>query len=188
MSQRTRVPVVCLVGSSGSGKTTLLEGVLPVLRRSAWRVAVIKHAGAGFDLEEAGKDSERVRNAGAAQVLVASRERWALIVERAGRPGDPSLDELVARFDPAEVDLILVEGFAHETYPKIEVYRPAHGRAPVAWPADPSVVGVASDQPLGLASSIALLDLNQPDAVAAFIMGLVPRMAARDSNPSGGLR
>jgi molybdopterin-guanine dinucleotide biosynthesis adapter protein len=184
MSQRTRVPVVCLVGSSGSGKTTLLERVLPVLSASGRRVAVIKQAGAGFDLEETGKDSERVRNAGAAQVLVASRERWALIVERADRLDDPSLDQLVARFDPVEVDLILVEGFAHDTYPKIEVYRPAHGRAAVAWPADPSVVAVASDEPLELSSNLASLDLNQPEAVAAFIMGLVPRLAVRHSDPA----
>jgi molybdopterin-guanine dinucleotide biosynthesis protein B len=86
--------------------------------------------------------------AGATQVLVASRDRWAPLVERLDSPDEPSLDELVARFDPAEIDLILVEGFAQELHPKIEVYRPAYGRAPVSWPADPSVVAVATDAPI----------------------------------------
>jgi molybdopterin-guanine dinucleotide biosynthesis adapter protein len=121
-------------------------------------------------------------------VLVASRDRWALIVERGNRLDEPLLDELVARFDPTEVDLILAEGFAHDSYPKIEIYRPAHGRAAVAWPADPWVVAVASDEPLELSPNLASLDLNQPEAVAAFIMGLVPRLAERDSDPTGGPR
>lgn len=173
MNDLSRIPIVGLVGSSGSGKTTLLERMLPVLGRAGWRVAVIKHAGRGFDLEEHGKDSHRVREAGAAQVLVASRDRWALLVERADRRDEPSLDELVTRFDPAEIDLIVVEGFAHEGHPKIEVYRPAHGRAPVAWPADASVVAVATDEPIETGSDVAPLDLNRPEAVAAFITELV---------------
>ncbi len=173
MNRLTQVPIVGLVGSSGSGKTTLLERMLPVLGGAGWRVAVIKHAGRGFDLEEHGKDSHRVREAGAAQVLVASRDRWALLVERADRRDEPSLHELVGRFDPAEIDLIVVEGFAHEGHPKIEVYRPAHGRAPVAWPADASVVAVATDEPLETGHDVARLDLNRPEAVAAFITELV---------------
>lgn len=187
MHQPNRIPLVGLVGSSGSGKTTLLERVLPVLRGAGWRVAVVKHAGAGFDLEEGGKDSHRAREAGAAQVLVASRDRWALLVERADRREEPSLDELVGRFDPAEVDLILAEGFGHETYPKIEVYRPARGRAPVAWPADPSVVAVATDEPLEVGTAVARLDLNRPEAVAAFITELV-RGGAWTARPGSRVR
>jgi molybdopterin-guanine dinucleotide biosynthesis protein B len=173
MSNVTPVSVVGLVGSSGSGKTTLLERMLPVLGGAGWRVAVIKHAGPGFDLEEHGKDSYRVREAGAAQVLVASRDRWALLVERLDSRDEPSLDELIARFDPTEIDLILVEGFAQGSHPKIEVYRPAHGRAPVSWPADPSVVAVATDAPIETGPDIVRLDLNRPDSVAAFITELV---------------
>lgn len=188
MSNATPISVVGLVGSSGSGKTTLLERMLPVLGAAGWRVAVIKHAGPGFDLEEPGKDSHRAREAGAAQVLVASRDRWALLVERGDRRDEPALDELVTRFDPTEIDLIIVEGFTHESHPKIEVYRPAHRRAPVAWPADASVVAVATDAPLETRPGVVRLDLNRPDSVAAFVTELVTGGRTGNTPPGSARR
>jgi molybdopterin-guanine dinucleotide biosynthesis protein B len=133
-------------------------------------VAVLKHAGAGFELDtDPGKDSHRLRAAGAGQVLVASRDRWALLGQQADPHREPPLDEMLRRLDPSALDLVLVEGFGHERYPKIEVYRPAHGRAPQCWPADPSVVAVASDVVLETAPA-AWLDLNDPALVARFIV------------------
>ena len=164
------LPVVGFVGASGSGKTTLISRVLPALRAEGLRVAVLKHAHCGFDMDRPGKDSYRVREAGAAEVLIASRSRWAHLGELEGHLDEPPFRELLGRFDPERVDVVLVEGFARECYPKIEVYRPGLGEPPRCWPEDPSVIAVATDAPLAVARPVGRLDLNAPLAVAAFLM------------------
>jgi molybdopterin-guanine dinucleotide biosynthesis protein B len=170
------------VGSSGSGKTTLIAALTPEFQTLGYRVGVVKHARHGFDIDRPGKDTYRFREAGAVQVMVASNERWALMGEFPDRWADPPLGELVARFDPREVDLLLVEGFAGERIPKIEVYRPAHGEPPKCWPADPDVIAVASDQPVPPYGSTAIgLDLNRPTEMAEFLcsaLSLVPASRA----------
>jgi molybdopterin-guanine dinucleotide biosynthesis protein B len=169
-------PVIGLVGASGSGKTTLITRLLPILAGRGLRVAVLKHAHHGFDIDRPGKDSYRAREAGATQVLVASRERWVLMREIPAPAAEPPFSELLARFDPAEVDLVLVEGFARESFPKIEVYRPSHGHPPKCWPHDTDVCAVATDVLLTVAPPVARLDLNQPDAVAAFLLARWPAL------------
>jgi len=163
-------PVVGFVGVSGSGKTTLITRVLPELRSAGLRVAVLKHAHCGFDMDRPGKDSFRVREAGAAEVLIASRTRWAHLGELEGDLDEPPFRELLDRFDPARVDLVLAEGFARESYPKIEVHRPALGEPPRCWPADPWVIAVASDGPLAVAPPARRLDLNAPLEVTGFLL------------------
>ena len=81
---------------------------------------------------------------------------------------EPSLDEMLHHLDASVLDGALVEGFGHEHYPKIEVYRPAHGRPPQCWPHDPSVIAVATDVPLATGSA-SWLDLNDPVSVARFV-------------------
>jgi molybdopterin-guanine dinucleotide biosynthesis adapter protein len=162
------LPVLGFVGSSGSGKTTLLEGVIALLSDRGARVALLKHAKAGFDIDpDPVKDTHRVRRAGAAQVLVASRDRWALMAEQLDPLEEPSLRDTVAHLDHDSLDAVLVEGFRHERYPKIEVYRPAHGREPQCWPHDPGVIALASDVPLAT-GHVPWLDLNDHAAVARF--------------------
>lgn len=162
-------PVVGFVGASGSGKTTLIAAVLPALRAGGLRVAVLKHAHCGFDMDRPGKDSYRVREAGAAEVLIASRSRWAHLGELEDGRDEPPFRELLERFDP-RVDLVLAEGFAREAYAKIEVYRPALGEPPRCWPGDPCVIAVATDAPLAVARPVSRLDLNAPHDVAAFLL------------------
>ena len=162
-------PILGLVGSSGSGKTTLLERIIPILADRGVRIAVLKHAKAGFELDaDPSKDTHRVRSAGAAQVLVASRERWALLGEQDDPLAEPALGAMVARLDPAALDAVLVEGFRHERCSKIEVYRPSHGRPPQCWPGDPDVIAVASDVRLPT-GDLPCLDLNDSDAMARFV-------------------
>jgi molybdopterin-guanine dinucleotide biosynthesis adapter protein len=164
------LPTLGFVGSSGSGKTTLIEGVIALLSDRGVRLAVIKHAKAGFDLDQdPRKDSHRIRSAGAAQVVVASRDRWALMAEQPDPLEEPSLDAMLRHLDREQVDAVLVEGFRHEHYPKIEVYRPSRGRAPQCWPDDPDVVAVASDVPLAT-GPIPRLDLNDAEAVVTFVV------------------
>ncbi len=165
------IPVIGFVGASGSGKTTLIAALVPLLNATGLRVAVLKHARHGFDMDRPGKDSYRVREAGAVQVLVASRSRWVLLTELDGGLEEPPFHDLLGRFDRATVDLVLAEGFAGECHPKIEVYRPEHGEPPKCWPEDPMVVAVATNAPFRGGATVRCLDLNAPDDVARFVLG-----------------
>jgi molybdenum cofactor guanylyltransferase/molybdopterin-guanine dinucleotide biosynthesis protein MobB len=162
------VPLLGFAAWSGTGKTTLLEQVIPLLTARGLRVAVVKHTHHDFDIDTPGKDSWRVRKAGAQQVLVASRRRWALITEQDDGRADPRLDELLARLDQRQLDLILVEGFRHEAIPKIELHRAALNK-PLLYPEDPHIVALATDGPLAAPAPIPLLDLNAPAQVAEFV-------------------
>ena len=136
--------VLGIAGWSGSGKTTLMTRLVANLVMKGLSVSTIKHAHKDFDIDQPGKDSHKHREAGAQEVLVGSRSRWALIHELRGS-SEPSLGELLEKISP--VDLVLVEGFKFENHPKIEVYRSGHGGAPL-YPDDPRVIAVVSDLPL----------------------------------------
>jgi len=128
-------------GWSGSGKTTLIEQVVPRLVARGIRVSLVKHAHHRFDVDRPGKDSYRHRHAGCSEVLVTSRERWALMHElRGGR--ELTLPETLARLSPC--DLVLIEGYKAAPIPKLEVWRPAAGK-PLLYPRDPHIVAIATD-------------------------------------------
>lgn len=163
--------VLGIVGYSGSGKTTLTVAVLPLLVARGLRVSTVKHAHHDFDVDQPGKDSWRHRQAGAEEVLVASGRRWALMHELRQAP-EPDLDDLLPRMSP--VDLVLVEGFKRGRHPKLEVWRPAN-QTPPLFPADASVVALATDAPdqaraLG-APGLPLFDVNAIAAIADWIAG-----------------
>jgi molybdopterin-guanine dinucleotide biosynthesis adapter protein len=128
-------------GWSGAGKTTLIVKLIPELNRRGLSVSTIKHAHHNFDLDQPGKDSYEHRAAGAAEVLVASANRVALMRELRGAP-EPSLPELLRLLKP--VDLVLIEGFKRDPYPKIEIFRAANGKPPM-YPNDPHIVALISD-------------------------------------------
>jgi molybdopterin-guanine dinucleotide biosynthesis protein B len=159
--------ILGVVGWSGSGKTTLLEYLVAQLAARGLRVNVIKHSHKDVMLEPPHKDSARLRRAGAAEVMLASPFRVAVMRELRGA-AEPALAEQVAMLAPA--DLTLVEGYKWEAIPKLEVYRPALGQ-PALYPNDPHIVAVASDAPRPdeLPSSIAWLDMNAPAAVLAWL-------------------
>ncbi|HEY0635766.1 MAG TPA: molybdopterin-guanine dinucleotide biosynthesis protein B [Gammaproteobacteria bacterium] len=163
------LPLVGFVAYSGTGKTTLLEQVIPELRRMQLRVGLIKHAHHDFDIDIPGKDSWRLRQAGASQVLVASKKRWALITEHEARHTEPQLRELLHQLDTALLDLVLVEGFKHEPFPKIELRRSELAR-PELYPEDPHIIAVANDMPHSYPCPLPLLDINQPQQIARFII------------------
>lgn len=163
------LPLVGFVAYSGTGKTTLLEKVIPALRAMELRIGLIKHAHHDFDIDIPGKDSWRLRQAGASQVMVASRKRWALINEHAAALTEPRLQELLHHLDPASLDLVLVEGFKHEPFAKIELRRSELER-PEIYPHDPHVIAVAHDAPEHYRCPLPLLDINQPEQIAEFIV------------------
>jgi len=136
-------PLLGFAGWSGAGKTTLLAAIIPRLVARGLRVALIKHAHHRFDVDQPGKDSHTLRKAGACQVLLTSGLRYALMHDRP-QERDPVLAEELLRLDQSCVDIILVEGFRDERFPKIEVFRAALGR-PSMHTADDSIIALASD-------------------------------------------
>ncbi len=162
-------PQVAFVACSGTGKTTLLERLIPLLRRRGLRLAALKHTHHPFDVDQPGKDSYRLRSAGAYQVLLASPRRWALMTECNDDAAEPDLAELLQVLDHRHLDLILLEGFKHERIPKIELHRPALGKA-LLYPSDPWIVAVASDGALDSDIVIPTLDMNHPESIADFIV------------------
>ena len=154
-----------LAGWSGSGKTTLMTALIPEIVSRGISVSTLKHAHHAFDVDQPGKDSWRHRQAGAHEVVVSSRNRWALMHELRGAP-EPSFEELVRRMSP--VDLLLVEGFKRHPHPKIEVYRPSLGK-PRLHLEDPCVVAVASDEMLP-ELPLRCLPLSDAHAIADFVL------------------
>lgn len=161
------LPLLGIAAWSGTGKTTLLEALLPRLRERHLRVAVIKHAHHGFDVDQPGKDSHRLRQAGASPMLVASRARFALMMETPGQD-EPDLMAMVEQLRPLAPDLVLVEGFKAWPLPKLELHREALGK-PLLAPQDPWVRAVASNtQPL-LPPGVESLDLDDVAGLAEWI-------------------
>src|SRR6201994_1122867 len=146
--------VIGLAGWSGAGKTTLLTRAIPLLREQGLSVSVIKHAHHNFDVDKPGKDSFRHREAGAEEVLVSSGNRWALMHELRGER-EPHLPELLQKL--SRVDLVVIEGYKSEPHRKIEVHRAANGK-PLLFPADPDIVGIASDVAVETRLPVAHLD------------------------------
>ena len=161
-----KVPVLGFAAYSGTGKTTLLVKLIPLLREAGIRVALIKHAHHDFDIDIPGKDSYELRKAGADQVLVASAKRRALIREMTAE-AEPQLEDLVNELDLEQVDLVLVEGFRHVAFPKIELHRPSLNRDLIS-AHDVSVIAVAADEMID--TGLPLLDINQPENIVSFIM------------------
>ncbi len=157
--------IIGLAGWSGSGKTTLLTRVMPRLTARGLTVSTVKHAHHGFDIDQPGKDSHSHRLAGAAEVLVSSATRWALVHELRGAR-EPALAELLAKLAP--VDLVIVEGYKREPYPKLEVHRAAVGKR-LLQPDDPAIVAIASDQPLP-AAAVPVVALDDVEAIVEILL------------------
>jgi molybdopterin-guanine dinucleotide biosynthesis protein MobB len=169
---KSKVPIVGFAAYSGTGKTTLLTAVIPLLRQRGYRVAMIKHAHHQFDIDQPGKDSYELRKAGAEQMLVASSKRWALMVENTDDSHDPSLQDLVNRLDPAAADIILVEGFKAEAFPKIELRRGALN-SDFIYQLDNNIIAIASDITLDTPENITPLNINDPVQIADFIVATI---------------
>ncbi len=161
--------VIGFAGYSGSGKTTLVERLIPALRLRGQRVSVVKHAHHSFDIDHAGKDTWRHREAGAFEVVVASDRRLALMREFE-QPLELSVHQLIAELYEG-VDWVLVEGFKHSDLLKVEVWRAATAK-PARYMDDDFIAAIATDSPqrLPVATGLAVLDLNDPDAVADWLI------------------
>lgn len=175
-------PVLGFAAYSGTGKTTLITQLIPILKSSGLRVALIKHSHHNFEIDQPGKDSYRHREAGASPVMLVSSHRRAIITEF-DEIKEPTLDDQLKFFDQSELDLILVEGFKAARFPKIELHRPSLKKK-LIFPNDPDIFAIATDSeinmtPLNTGLSVAeissldiptQLNLNNPALIAQFIL------------------
>jgi len=162
------IPILGFAAPSGTGKTTLLTQLIPLLKQHGVRVGLIKHSHHNFQIDKPDKDSFRLREAGATPVMLVSSHRRAIITEFA-TPVEPSLDEQLKHFDQSSLDLILVEGFKSEQFPKIELHRPSLG-LPLLYSEDSSIIAIATDQTLLPVREIITLELNNIAQIADFIV------------------
>jgi molybdopterin-guanine dinucleotide biosynthesis protein B len=153
---------------SGTGKTTLLTQTIPILKHYGLRIGLIKHSHHNFQIDQPGKDSFRLRAAGASPVMLVSTHRRAIITEITSEK-EPLLDDQLKLFDQSQLDLILVEGFKAEQFPKIELHRPSLNK-PLLYPNDPNIIAIASDVTLEAPGYLTQLDINQPEMIAVFIL------------------
>ncbi len=168
---QTNLPILGFAAYSGTGKTTTLKKLLPHLTDAGLRIGMIKHSHHKVEIDRPGKDSYELRKAGASQMVLAAHQRWALMVEKT-EPSEPVLQEMVDALHQDQLDLILVEGFRHERFPKIELYRPVMAR-PVLYAEDESIIAVATDGTLPVETTLPLLDINDIPALAGFILNYV---------------
>jgi len=161
-------PLIGFAAWSGTGKTTLLEQIIPAFRENGLRIAIIKHAHHDFDIDHDGKDSFRLRKAGAVDTIVASGKRWALIHENEITDDEPDLWQLLDQLNFDSLDLILVEGFKHESFPRIELYRTALNK-PLMYPQDDKIIAIATDANDKMPHKIKKMDINNPIEIVTFI-------------------
>ncbi|WP_312983377.1 molybdopterin-guanine dinucleotide biosynthesis protein MobB [Atlantibacter sp.] len=159
-------PILGIAGWSGTGKTTLLKKLIPALNQRGIRTGLIKHTHHNMDVDKPGKDSYELRKAGAYQTLVASTERWALMTET---PDEAPLDlhYLASRMDHRTLDIILVEGFKHETIPKLLLYREGTKHSIVDLDCDEYAIALVTD--IKLPHRLPVIDINNEQQVADFI-------------------
>ena len=162
--------VIGVAGFKNAGKTTLVEKLVIELTRRGRRISTVKHAHHSFDIDHEGRDSFRHRKAGATEVAVISRDRWAIIHEERGDE-PPSLVEMLAKLAPC--DLVIVEGYKRDTHDKIEV-RNLDLDHPKLAGNDPTVIAIAANGPLD-GERLPVFDRDDVAALASFIekhMGL----------------
>ncbi|SFA99843.1 molybdopterin molybdotransferase [Poseidonocella pacifica] len=163
-----------VVGWKNAGKTGLMERLVTEITGRGFSVSTVKHAHHTFDVDHPGKDSHRHRIAGATEVLLASRNRWALMHELRDEQ-EPTLAELLTNLSPA--DLVLVEGYKRDDHPKVEAHRAETGN-PLIAPSDASIKAIAADVPLQADRPV--FDLNDTAAVADFILVQVGLSSANE--------
>ena len=157
-----------VTGWKNSGKTGLIERLVGDFISRGLSVSTVKHAHHTFDVDHPGRDSYRHRVAGAKEVLLVSKNRWAIMHELRDED-EPELSEILKKVE--KVDLVIIEGFKRDRHPKIEAFREETGTSAIARE-DESIVGVAADTSL-TDLKIPVFDLNNTSEIADFISGFL---------------
>jgi molybdopterin-guanine dinucleotide biosynthesis protein B len=162
------LPLLGFAAYSGTGKTTLLCKLIPLLTEKGYRIGIIKHTHHNIEIDKPGKDSFELRESGASQIVVASRNRTAIIIEDPSQTKEPELSDALLNLNTDSLDLVLVEGFKHADLAKIELHRDALGK-PFLYPDDTNIIAIAVDHEMADEVPIQVLDINQPQQIADFI-------------------
>lgn len=157
--------VIGMAGFKNAGKTTLVERLVTELAARGFRVSTVKHAHHSFDIDHEGRDSFRHRKAGASEVAVVSRSRWAIVHELRSEE-EPPLEAILAKLAPC--DLVIVEGYKRDSHDKIEVRNLDLDHPKLAGD-DPTVVAIAAN---GAVAGAPVPSFNRDDvsALADFIV------------------
>lgn len=166
-----------VTGWKNAGKTGLMERLVSEITGRGFSVSTLKHAHHVFDVDHPGKDSHRHREAGAFEVLVSSRRRWALMSEVRDED-EPPLATLLGKMKP--VDLMLIEGWKNENHPKVEAWR-AETSHPLIAPTDPLIRLVASDTAID--APVPVVDLDDTGRIADFILESVGLRETQSEKP-----
>jgi len=159
-------PLFGVVGWKNSGKATLMTRLIAELARRGYAVSVVKHAHEAFEIDHPGRDSFKMREAGAAEVAISSPRRFALMRELGEAPELPFAEVLAYL---GRCDLVLVEGFKREDFPKIEIRKEgATSRKPLRGEF-PGVVAIASDRPDTETEKLPVFYLDDIASMADFI-------------------
>ena len=170
MVKQNETPILCFVGRSNSGKTTVIERLIPELVREGYRLATIKHAGHGFNMDTEGKDSWRHKQAGAQTVIVTSKGSLAMFTDTEQEVG---IEQLRERYVSDGIDLIIAEGWKSEGHPKIVVVRDHVGEVSFS---PEGLLAIVSNKPLPDApSGVPILDPDDIEGLAGLISGRFTR-------------
>ena len=162
------IPLLGFAAYSGTGKTTLLCKLIPLLKAKGIRIGVVKHAHHNIDIDHPKKDSYELRQSGATKIVVASRNRTAIIIEHTENNIEPTLESALNNIHTKGLDLVLVEGFKLADLPKIELHRMALNK-PYIYPNDNNIIAIALDHKLEDSRAPQQLDLNNPQEIADYV-------------------
>jgi len=162
-------PLFGVVGWKNSGKTTLMVGLIGELSRRGFAISVIKHAHVNFEIDHEGRDSFKMREAGACQVALSSPRRFAVMRELRDAP-ELSFADVLASAGPC--DLVLVEGYKREAFPKIEIRRDGAASREPLQTSFPQIVAIASDRPKAEDGTLPVFSLNDLTGIADFVIAM----------------
>lgn len=167
-----QTPVIGFVAPSGTGKTSYISRLIPLMENRGINVAVIKHTHHDFEIDKPGKDSYKFRNAGARQTVIAAKSRIASITELRDRLlPDANLAMCLRYIDKAIIDLVIVEGFKHEQYAKIEIHRSAL-KNEFLFHDDSNIIALVSDARPESKCDLPIFDINDPKQISEFIISI----------------
>lgn len=155
-----------VTGWKNSGKTTMVAALVSEFSSRGLKVSTIKHAHHSFDIDHEGTDSWQHRKAGAGEVALVSKNRWALMHELKDED-EPPLSEILNKLSPC--DLILIEGFKREGHSKIELIRKEAAKDAPLWPDDHSIKAIISSDPVSQ-TKLPVFQHNDIGQIANFIL------------------
>ena len=164
------IAVLGIAAFSGTGKTTLIEQLLPLLTRRGLRTGLIKASHHCVEPDPPGKDSYRLRRAGASQLVLSTPGRSICYTEYPSNH-ERQLHEQLQLLNQAVLDLVLVEGFRDAPINKIELHRKSYPK-PFLFDNDCHVIAMAWDGNPGieLPAHLSELDINNPGQIVDWII------------------